>query len=323
MVQVAAAYLIDLVVGDPRQIPHPVVLIGKGIDFLEKHLRRLAAPVVGLRVSGALLTIIVVGLTYTITWGVVEGAYMLSYWLGLLVSIALLSTTLAVKCLGDAAMEIYSLLAAGNMEEARRKTGWIVGRDTANLDEGEITRATVETVAENIVDGIVAPLFYAFIGGVPLAMAYKAVNTLDSMVGYKNEKYRELGWASARFDDVCNYVPARVTGILLLLSFLLMGKPVRKAVVTIKRDAARHPSPNSGIPEAAVAGALGVRLGGTNYYGGVESCRAYMGDPDTELTKEHIRTTVNIMRVTSAVAVLAGSTLVYLVSVLPDIHLLW
>ena len=306
MIRVAAAYMVDLVVGDPRSIPHPVVIIGKGIDALEKYLRRWAAPLVGLRTAGVLLTVITVGLTYVAMWALIEGALLVHNWLGVIAAVWFLSTTIAVKGLGAAALDIYGELKAGRLQEARRKLGFIVGRDTANLDESEITRATVETVAENIVDGIVAPLFYAFIGGAPLAMAYKAVNTLDSMVGYRNDRYRDFGWASARFDDLCNYIPARITGFLLLAGFLLTGKPVSRALRVMFRDARRHPSPNSGIPEAAVAGALGVRLGGFNTYGGVKSFRAYMGDSTETLVGKHIIETVKIMRLTAALAVLAG-----------------
>jgi len=323
MLQVAAAFMVDLIVGDPRKIPHPVVLIGKGIDILEKYLRRWAAPLIGLKGSGVILTMITVGLTYAVMWGAAAGANRINYWFGAAVSVWFLSTTMAAKCLGDAAMDIYNLLAEGNITEARKKVGWIVGRDTDNLDEGELTRATVETVAENVVDGIVAPLFYAFIGGLPLAMAYKAVNTLDSMVGYKNEKYREFGWASARLDDIANYIPARVTGIIMLVAFWLMGKPVKRAVQTLLRDAPMHPSPNSGIPEAAVAGALGIRLGGVNFYGGVQSVRAYMGEPVEKLERTHIYDTVRLMRVTSVIAVLLGTAVVYGVSRLFGIIELW
>lgn len=316
MLLVLAAYLLDLLIGDPGKIPHPVVIIGKGIDLAEKYLRRWAAPLIGLKAAGVMLTCVIVGSTYIIMWAITAGAARINDWLGLAVSVWFISTTLAVKGLGDAAMEIFSLLQDGNITEARRKVGWIVGRDTGHLDEGEITRATVETVAENIVDGIISPLVFAFIGGAPLAMAYKAVNTLDSMVGYKNDRYRELGWASARFDDLCNYIPARLTGFMLLLTFGLLGKPVGQVLRVIRRDAPRHPSPNSGIPEAAVAGALGIRLGGINVYGGVESFRAYMGDPLEALGMEHIRNTVRIMQVTSGLTVLLGAALVYLVSAL-------
>lgn len=307
MLHVALGFLLDLIIGDPRHIPHPVVIIGKGIDILENILRRFTAPFIGLKGSGVLLTIVIVTGTYSFMWLLLSGAYRLNYWLGTAASIWFLGTTLAVKSLAAAAREIFLLLDDNNMSEARKKVGWIVGRDTAHLDESEITRATVETVAENIVDGIIAPLFYGFIGGAPLAMAYKAVNTLDSMVGYRNEKYREFGWASARFDDICNYIPARLTGIILLITFCILGKPVKQAFDTIRRDAPKHPSPNSGIPEAAVAGALGVRLGGLNYYGGVESFRAYMGDPRESLAKKHIHETIKIMYWASCTAVLIGS----------------
>jgi adenosylcobinamide-phosphate synthase len=304
--QIGLAYLIDLVLGDPRGIPHPVVIIGKGIDAAEKLLRRAIAPLVGLRASGVLLTLLIVGLTYSVAWGLVNVTSELNQWLGWAVSVWFLSTTLAVKCLRQAADEIYQLLEAGQLPTARQKVGWIVGRDTDRLDEPEMVRATVETVAENIVDGIVAPLFYAFIGGLPLAMAYKAVNTLDSMVGYKNEKYRELGWFSARVDDIANYIPARITGLLMLIAAALTGKDAGRALRTWRRDAKDHPSPNSGIPESIVAGVLGIRLGGLNFYGGRESFRAYMGEPLDELSRGHIKETTRIMLITSFLAVVTG-----------------
>ncbi len=304
--QIVFAFLIDLAVGDPRAIPHPVIIIGKAIDLTEKFLRRAAAPLVGLRGSGVLLTVIIVSGTYFLTWALVRFSWQWQQWFGWLISIWLLSTTLAMKCLCQAAYEIYQLLLAGNIAEARKKVGWIVGRDTAHLDEPEIVRATVETVAENIVDGIVAPLFYAFIGGLPLAMAYKAVNTLDSMVGYKNDKYRQFGWFSARVDDIANYIPARLTGILMLIAAVMAGKDAGRAFSTWRQDAKDHPSPNSGIPESVVAGALGVRLGGLNYYGGRESLRAYMGKPHVPLHGSQIIETIWIMYITSFLALVTG-----------------
>ncbi|MDR1702569.1 MAG: adenosylcobinamide-phosphate synthase CbiB, partial [Sporomusaceae bacterium] len=196
---------------------------------------------------------------------------------------------------------------------------YIVGRDTARLDAPEITRATVETVAENIVDGIIAPLFYAMagsvlfsfaaadsellfsaaIGSTPLAFLYRAVNTMDSMLGYKNEKYRDFGMAAARVDDVFNYIPARLTGMLIVLAAFLLSYDAKGALRSILRDARKHPSPNSGFAEAGVAGALGVRLGGLNFYGGVSSFRAYMGEAKTPLRLEHIQAANRIMYVTT------------------------
>lgn len=303
---VLLAYFIDLIVGDPAWIPHPVIHIGKAIDVLEKLLRATAAKVVGLRGAGVILTILIVGGTYLITYGVL-------YLLGLLwapaatiLGIWLISTTLATKSLDKAGAEIYQLLKSDNLPEGRRKVGWIVGRDTDKLTPEEVTRATIETVAENMVDAIISPLFYAFIGGAPLAMAYRAVNTLDSMVGYKNDKYLEFGWASARFDDLANYIPARLCGLLIPIASFCLGLNGIGSIKTMLRDAGKHPSPNSGYPEAGVAGAMGIRLGGLNYYGGRESFRAYMGDPLREFEPEDIRRTSRLMYLVSFLAAGTG-----------------
>lgn len=179
----------------------------------------------------------------------------------------------------------------------------IVGRDTGHLDSPEIVRGTVETVAENIVDAILSPLFFALLGGAPLAMAYRAVNTLDSMVGYKNDKYRDLGWASARLDDIANYIPARMTALLLTLCAAHLRLDWRRCWHTVCRDARLHPSPNSGYPESAVAGALGIRLGGENVYHGVTSFRAYMGEPLRTMEPEDIIVTSRMMMWSSAIFV--------------------
>jgi adenosylcobinamide-phosphate synthase len=175
------------------------------------------------------------------------------------------------------------------------------------MDEAEVTRATVETVAENTVDGIVAPLFYAFLGGAPLALAYRAVNTLDSMVGYKNDRYRYFGMPSARLDDLANYLPARLTGLFLLAAAVLLRLRPAGALAAIRRGAGGPPSPNSGIPEAAVAGALGIRLGGLNHYQGQESFRAYMGEPVVPLVSSHVKGAIRIMYTASALAALTGT----------------
>lgn len=192
-------------------------------------------------------------------------------------------------------MEVYRHLKQQDWPAARTSLGMIVGRDTAHLDEPEVVRGTVETVAENIVDAIVSPLFYALIGGAPLAMAYRAVNTLDSMVGYKNDKYLHLGWASARLDDVVNWIPARLTAILLIVGAWVMKLDAKGAARMVTRDARLHPSPNSGFPESAVAGALGIRLGGHNVYHGVASFRAYMGEATRPMEAEDIVQTSRLM----------------------------
>lgn len=300
------AYLVDLIIGDPSYLPHPVIYIGKAIELLEKLLRATLARIIGLKGAGVILTLIITGGALVGTYGLLVLAARWSALAATALSVWLISTTLATKSLAKAGVEIFDLLHTGNLSEARRKVGWIVGRDTENLSPEEITRATIETVAENMVDAIIAPLFYAFVGGAPLAMAYRAVNTLDSMVGYKNEKYLKFGWASARLDDLCNLIPSRVTGLLIALGAWLLGFPGRRALKTICRDARKHPSPNSGFPEAGVAGALGIRLGGLNYYGGKASFRAYMGDELRPLEPGDINKTKKLMYIVSGLAATLG-----------------
>lgn len=308
---VLTAFLLDLLVGDPRWIPHPVVLIGKAIEILERLSRRISQNAVALKITGFLTAAAIVAGSWGLTWLLVRWVFNFNYWAGAVLSVWLISTTIAARGLAGAAGEIYVLLQSGNLAEARRKVGMIVGRDTGNMESGCVIRASVETVAENIVDGVVAPLFYAFIGGAPLAMAYRAVNTLDSMLGYKNERYINFGMASARLDDIANYIPARLTGLFLLAAVWLFRMDVKGSLGAILRDASGHPSPNSGITEAAVAGALGVRLGGLNYYNGRGSFRAYMGKDLTPLAPGHIKQTVRLMYLSSFIAVLTGVLISY------------
>lgn len=298
-----AAVVIDSVIGDPRSRWHPVVLIGNLIAMLERRLRRPADSAQRQCWLGALLVFLVLTLVYTVVRDLLFILERLHPLAGAAGGALLLSFVITPRSLAAAGNEIRQCLLAGDLIAARAKVGWIVGRDTDSLDESGVTRAAVETVAENIVDGIVSPLFYAAIGGVPLAFLYRAVNTLDSMIGYKNEKYRYFGMVAARIDDVFNYIPARLTGALLIIAAALAGYDAKTALQTIRRDAAKHPSPNSGIPEAAVAGALGIRLGGLNYYGGVASCRAYMGDAVKPLTAEHIAQTIRLLLLATAQAV--------------------
>lgn len=236
----------------------------------------------------------------------------ISPWLVWLAEAWLISTTIASKGLKDAGMAVYVELQKGDIPAARKALGMIVGRDTTSLDCPEIVRGTVETVAENIVDAIISPLFYALIGGAPLAMVYRAVNTLDSMVGYKNDKYRDLGWASARLDDVANFIPARITALLLALCAWLLRLDWRNCLQMVKRDARLHPSPNSGYPESAVAGALGIRLGGENVYHGVASFRAYMGDPVRAMEPDDIIQTSRMMMLCSSIFVTICATLAWI-----------
>ncbi len=299
-----AAYLIDRVVGDPRSLPHPVVIIGWWITRLERVIRAVVKRESHLKLAGILFPLLIVSGSYAAVWLILWVAALVHPLLAWVVGAWLISTTIATKGLADAGLEIARHLLANDLAAARRSLSMVVGRDTDQLDEPEICRGAVETVAENIVDAIVSPLIYAALGGAPLAMAYRAANTLDSMVGYKNEKYKNLGWASARFDDVMNYIPARLTALLLVMASWLQRLDWRQCWAMIKRDAHLHPSPNSGLPEAGVAGALGVQLGGLNYYQGVPSNRARLGDPHRPLAAADITATIRLMYLTSLLCLL-------------------
>uniref|UniRef100_A0A831XFG0 Cobalamin biosynthesis protein CobD n=1 Tax=Geobacter metallireducens TaxID=28232 RepID=A0A831XFG0_GEOME len=291
-VVVPAAVLLDLLLGDPRRLPHPVVAIGRLITALEKPLRRLVANE---RLGGVFLLLLTVGVTYGIAWGVVRGAEVIHPAAGVVVSALLGWTSLAARSLHGESKLVADALLRGDLPEARRFLSRIVGRDTADLPEQEIWRGAVETVAENSSDGVIAPLLFLMVGGAPLALAYKAVNTLDSMVGYRNERYLRFGWASARFDDLANLVPARLTGLLMALAAPLVGLSGINAWRIMLRDGRNHSSPNSGIPEAAAAGALGVRLGGTNFYFGKPVAKPTIGDPTRPLDAAAWRGAVRLM----------------------------
>ncbi|EIJ79901.1 cobalamin biosynthesis protein [Bacillus methanolicus PB1] len=289
---VILAFFLDLIIGDPPGWPHPVRWMGAIIAFLDKQLNkgnhRLEKGVVMLVV----VLLIVMGATALSVFAV----YKFHPLAGIVWEGVLISTAVAQKSLREAALAVYEPLQNGNIAEARVKLSYIVGRDTDHLPEREIVRGTVETVAENTSDGVTAPLFWGLLGGAVSALAYRAVNTCDSMVGYRNQKYEKFGFASAKLDDLLNWLPSRLTAIAMLLS-MKPGKVSRKQAVSIVlRDAKKHPSPNSGWGEAAFAAIFGVQLGGTNYYKGVVSHRAKMGDPKYELQTNHIIDSINLMK---------------------------
>ena len=298
MMTAAVAFVIDCLIGDPRSRLHPVVLIGKWIARLEKWLYRPEASDQGKFLAGFCLVVIVLASSYGAAAGLLylaglsENPYIVGF-----ASALLLSFAIAPRNLAEAGWEIRRYLLAGDLSKARFKVGWIVGRDTDRLTAGEVTRATVETIAENIVDGVISPLFFFYLGGVPLAMAYRAANTMDSMLGYKNDRYLYFGRAAARMDDAWNYLPARITGILLVAAAWLLRLDFRAAWRMMRRDARKHPSPNGGYTEATVAGALGVRLGGFNSYFGQPSFRTYMGDDIRSLAPEHIDQVIRLLYV--------------------------
>lgn len=284
LISITIAYVIDKLIGDPPNWPHPVRWMGTLIAFLEKRWNRgRAKKSKGVAMLGSVLLI-----SFIVTLSVVWFAYTIHPLVGMIVEAVIIATTIAEKSLKEASIEVYQPLTTGNLTEARKKLSYIVGRDTDNLDEAEIARGAIETVAENTSDGVTAPLFWALIGGAPLAMVYRAANTCDSMVGYMNERYKEFGWASAKWDDLLNWIPSRLTGLIMLLGNRPESMSYKKAWSILFRDARRHPSPNSGWLEAAVAVILGIQLGGKNYYKGYASDRAKMGEPLSPIKADHI-----------------------------------
>lgn len=296
---IVIGYILDQLLGDPSRLPHPVRAIGRLVDLLEKIIRGMNLKALGLRTAGIFLALITIVSTYLLTWGLMRLAWSLAPWLFAAVCSVLIYYTLAVRSLSNEAMKVYKALEEGDDCLAREKLGAIVGRDTAALDSEEIVRATVESVAENTVDGVLAPLFYVFLGGPALGMAYKAVNTLDSMVGYRNERYCDLGWASARLDDLANWLPARFAGLIMPLAGGVWGKDTAAGFRIYQRDKRQHPSPNAGHPEAAMAGLLGIRLGGTSCYQGQLVDKPHIGDADNPLKPNHILEAVRIMKTTA------------------------
>src|SRR3989338_1816631 len=317
------AYILDLLLGDPKWLPHPVRWIGRYITFVEDKIRRFADTPLAEKISGIFLFIIVVGSVYGLIWFLLLLTTYHSPLSTLILAVFLAYTTLSIKSLHQ---EAYSVIHAlnpslsplyqrgeGGIDAARKRLSNIVGRDTQNLSEEEIYRAVVETVAENTSDGIIAPLFYLAVGGPALALVYKAVNTLDSMVGYKNERYKNFGWFSARMDDIANFIPARLTSILIVAASFILRFNWKDSLKIIWRNARNHPSPNAGYPESAVAGALCVQLGGTNYYFGAPHNRPFIGDKNNEFTIKSVKDTVKIMHLAAFLGIILFSGL-FLVS---------
>ena len=296
-------YIIDLIIGDPYSFPHPVKYIGKLIKVVENFVRKTAKTDKGLKIGGFFLWFVTVGTTFAVTYLVMRLARFNTV-VYVIINSIVIYTTLATKCLKDEAKKIYEVLKTGDLQKSRTQLSYIVCRDTANLDEKEIIRATVETVAENTVDGLIAPLFYAFIGGAPLAMAYKAINTLDSSVGYKNEKYLHIGFASAKIDDIANYIPSRIAVILFTIGNFFLRNDYKNCFKIAIRDRKNHKSPNCAFSEGAVAGALGIQLGGTNVYFGEVVYKPTIGDKTREIEVEDIARTNKILYATSLTSML-------------------
>ncbi len=304
---VLGGFVLDLLFGDPAWLPHPVVYMGRAISALERRLRtRLPRTPQGELLGGAILAFCLPVGTFLLTSLVCLGAAALSPWLGLAVQMFWCGQALAAKGLAQESTRVYRELLKPDLPAARRAVSRIVGRDTQNLTLEGVTKAAVETVAENASDGVIAPLLYMLLGGAPLALTYKAINTMDSMLGYKNEKYLYFGRAAAKLDDAANYLPSRIAGLLWAAAAALTGNSASGAWKIWRRDRRNHASPNSAQTESACAGALGVQLAGPACYFGEYYDKPTIGDPLRPIEPEDIRRANRMMYAESLLALAIG-----------------
>lgn len=298
--QIILAVLLDQLLGDPRWLPHPVRFMAAVATGLEEKTRALLPPFAA-GICTVFLTLASTGLA---SYGLLRAGAMLHPWLGEAVAVFFIYSSIAARDLARHSGAVHAALATGDLANARRRVGLIVGRDTAELDEEGVTRAAVESVAESMVDGVTAPLFFAVLAGPAGAMLYRAVNTMDSLFGYKNEKYRRFGTAAARLDDLANFLSARLSGLLIPVAAFILGLDARRSLTVLKRDRNNHASPNSGHTEAAMAGALGIRLGGPAAYGGREVVKPFLGDALRPLEAQDILRSNRLMLLASACTLL-------------------
>ena len=292
---------IDLIVGDPHSLPHPVVAIGKLISLLERRFRRLCPKTKGGEITaGALIWILTAAISAAVPALLLWGAHWLSPWLRLALESVMCWQILAARALRDESMKVYTALKTGTLEQARYAVSMIVGRDTARLTEQDVARAAVETVAENTSDGVIAPLLFLALGGAPLGVFYKAVNTMDSMLGYAEPPYKNIGCIPAKLDDVFNFLPARLSAFLMLAAGALLGLDVKNGWRIFRRDRYQHASPNSAQTESVCAGLLGLRLAGDAWYHGVLHKKPYIGDEVRQIEYEDIPRTCRLMYASAA-----------------------
>jgi len=309
VIKIWIAYVLDLIFGDPQNIIHPVQIIGKMINIGEKSLlgKKYKSDRKYKFFAGMILNITVISLTYGITYLIhrtSENSIIFT-----VAEIYLMYTVFSINSLAREGNRVYNILKEGNIERARKDLSYLVSRDTETMDEKMIIRSTMETISENTVDGIVAPMMYMFLGGLPLSMTYKAINTFDSMVGYKNEKYMDFGKFSAKLDDVANFIPARITGILIVIASMILGYDYKNSLKIFIRDRKNHSSPNSGHAEAGVAGALGVQFGGKVSYFGKEVDKPVIGDKTKDFELEDIKKNIKIMYAASFLSLVMFSVI--------------
>ncbi len=307
---ILTAFVLDFALGDPAKIPHPVVYMGKAIDFFENRFRKYIKH---LLISGFFFAGFLIFSTWLLSFIIIKLSMNIHPFFGDFIQIFLLFFCFSSTSLEKASLKVFYALKEGNIDDARKKLSMIVGRQTETLDENSVTMATVETVAENFVDGFLSPLFFAMIGGVPLALSYKMINTLDSMVGYKNDTYIFFGRASARIDDAANFMPARLSVLIIALSAAFFS--LEKGVLSFKTGFSQghlHKSPNAGYPEAAFAGALKIRLGGPSFYHGRLVEKPYIGKEFKAPQKSRIKHACDLMMLGSFFAVLISCCILFL-----------
>lgn len=289
LLAVILGFILDLIVGDPHWLYHPIRLVGHLISGLEKLLRRIFPKTEqGELIAGGFLLVLTAGITTAVAWGLLLVAGLVHPCLRFALEVIMCYWVLATKSLKTETMKVYDALKEGDLKKARFAVSMVVGRDTEVLDDIGVTKAAVETVAENASDGVIAPLLFLMIGGAPLGFFYKAVNTMDSMVGYKNDKYLYFGRAAAKFDDVLNYIPARLSGMLMCGAAAFCGMDSKNAWRIYRRDRYNHSSPNSAHTEATAAGAMHIQLAGNAYYFGKLYEKPTLGDPDRPVEYEDI-----------------------------------
>lgn len=302
MLRIIIGYGLDLIIGDPYWLFHPVRWIGQMISGLESKLRKQNDTHDQQRMKGILLVCLVVCTAYTIPWLLLKLAGHLSFYLAVALEAFMIFQILATRSLDVETRKVYTALKKKDMEGARKAISYLVSRDTKSMTEEEILKACIETIAENLADGVVAPMCFVILGGAPLGWLYKSVNTMDSMVGYKNEKYQYFGRCAARVDDVLNYIPARLSALFILIASFLLRLDVKNAWRMMVRDRHNHSSPNSAYPESVVAGALNVQLGGKATYFGHTTEKPTMGDYNKPLVLDDLRQMKYLLYVTSFVA---------------------
>ncbi|MDU7439903.1 MAG: cobalamin biosynthesis protein [Clostridium sp.] len=291
--ELTIGFILDLLIGDPNNPFHPVRGIGLLASNLETIFRKLLKN--SLKIAGLIVWMITIILTFAITYGIIFVCMKINKYLGIIVQGIIIYFCISAKGLVVEGYKVIKYLNEGNIEKSRKQLSYIVGRDTESLDSKGITRAVIETIAENMSDGVIAPILFAGIFGAAGSMAYKAVNTMDSMFGYKNEKYIKFGYFPAKLDDLFNYIPARVTGIFIIISSFFLKRDYKNSFKIYKRDRYNHTSPNSAHPEAAMAGALDIQLGGANYYFGKIVEKPVIGDKIKEIEINDVKKTAEIL----------------------------